>query len=790
MAQKDMFQKKNAASAGRWRKITRKIALTLAGALGLAFVLVFISAWVLVPDPLPQVANWPMSPVLLDDKGDIIHARLSRDQEWCLPVPLSEMGRWLPKVLVAVEDKRFYSHPGVDVLALARAAVQNLRQGRVVSGASTITTQLVRISNPRARVFSTKLLEFMQALKLEQQLTKDEILEYYLNRAPFGGPIRGVEAAARIYFGKKAKELSLGEAALLVGMLKGPTAYRPDRNPKAALARRQKIIRQVARKTGFPQELTDLALAEPLPEYHPLMPQQVWHFADLAFTSLPPEGGIVRSTLNAKVQDLLERTLRERLLGAPADITAAGIVVDNRNASILAYVGNIRFDPVKREQWVDCAQARRSPGSTLKPFIYAEAMARGLIIPATLLADTPLQLGGHAPRNFSLKYQGPVSAGRALADSLNAPAVRVARKIGVKSMLRVLRDAGFALNRKDSEYGDSLVLGAGEVTLHELARAYTTLASLGTDRPLVFTLNELGSTANPEDAHKTRTIPAARHTAARPGNITPEAAWLIAEILRDETRLPFHVLVTQARDLPPVAFKTGTSFGLRDAWTCAYTPTHTVVLWFGKADGGMDERLIGIKLAAPAATHMARRLAAGVKPDQLWYKEPKGIDHVRVCSLSGAAPSPYCTNTRVVPVIASVWRTTPCTLHVLRQNKVVVQWPPELEDYARKRFAKEDFSRAAAIVSPVPGTRFLLAPGAPDQPVPLRAENVTYPVHWYVDDEYLGAQEKADLPLYWFLKPGRSRISLLDSKDRVSAATVDVTDLAETMREEELIMLR
>lgn len=783
-AKKENTARKNAPHTSRLRHL-RNAALTLAAVLVLAFAL----AWGLTPDPLPLVANWPVSPILLDNKGEIIHARLSASDEWCLPVPLSEMGQWLPRVLVAVEDKRFYSHPGVDFLALGRAFFQNVREGRVVSGASTITTQLVRISNPRSRVLSTKFLEFVQAFKLERQLKKDEILEYYLNRAPFGGPIRGVEAASRMYFGKRAKELSLGEAALLVGMLKGPTAYRPDRNPKAALARRQMIIKKVATKTGFPKDLTDLALAEPLPKYKPFMPQQVWHFADLAFTALPEEGGIVHSTLDAKKQRLLEQTLKEALIGAPHDLTAAGIIIDNSSAAILAYVGNIRFDPVKRAQWTDCAQAWRSPGSTLKPFIYAEAMSRGYVIPASLLADTPLRLGGHAPRNFSLKYSGPVSTAKALSDSLNAPAVRVARKVGIKSVIATLRDLGFALKREEADYGDSLILGGGEVTLLELARAYTTLATLGTDRPLVFTTNALGTSASPEDSKKIQITPADA-TTIQPGRIMPEAAYLVSEILRDETRLPFHMQLTQPRDLPPVAFKTGTSFGFRDAWTAAYSPSHTVVVWFGKASGASDERLVGLKIAAPVATRLVRRLAAGVSEGGLWYKEPKGIGHVRVCALSGAAPSPHCLITKTVPNIMSVWRTTPCTMHIWRQNKIMVQWPPELEDYARKRFAKEDFSRAAAIVSPIPGTRFLLSPGAPEQPVPLKAENVTYPVHWYIDGEYLGAQEVSDIPLFWLLKPGTSRITLLDSKDRVTEAEVHVTDLSEKMKEDELIMFR
>ena len=792
--------------------------------------------WLWVPDPLPQVLSWPVSPVLLDNKGNLIHARLSSTQEWCLPIPLSEMGEWLPKTLVAVEDKRFYSHNGVDFLALGRAVFQNLWSRRVVSGASTVSSQLVRLSIPRERTMSTKLLEFLGAMKLERGMSKDQILEYYLNRAPFGGPIRGVEAASRMYFGKRAKELSLGEAALLVGLLKGPTAYRPDRNPRAALARRQQIITKIAEQTGFPEDLKALALEEPLPEFRPGMPDTAWHFADLAFATLPPQGGVVRSTLDMRVQALLERVLEEQLRRAGHDVTAAGIVVDNRTPSIIAYVGNARFNPAARKQWVDCGVAPRSPGSTLKPFIYLGAMDAGHIVPASLLADTPLQLGGEAPRNFDRRYRGPVTAHVALADSLNTPAVRVMRMLGVREALALLHQAGFShLDRLIGDYGDSLVLGAGEVTALELARAYTALANLGLDRPLLLrcgpspegkrnvpegngkktagdgpeayrdrrspqvgALEAYGSSIRPEDLPETSQnggVPSAplpgglaegalQLEAARTGALPParqlysrEAAFLVADVLKDPGRLPFLAQLMQVRENAPVAFKTGTSFGLRDAWPAAYCPTYTVVLWFGRAGGGPDPHLTGISMAAPGAITILRVLGAGIPLEKSWYKTPPGVGHARVCALSGAALSPFCPSSRTVPNIREVWRTVPCSMHILQNGRTALVWPPELEDFNRKRFSQEDLSRKALIVSPMPGSSYLITPGGRMHPIALKAEGVAYPVHWYADGEYIGLQEREDLPLYWMPGGGEHSISLLDSQERVTSITVPVTDL-------------
>lgn len=806
---------------------SRRRTLFLAVFLGVlaACACTAILVWQGVPDPLPAVRSWPVSPVLLDRNGTLIHARLSADREWCLPVPLDEMGEWLPRVLVAVEDKRFHQHNGVDLLALGRATFQNIIAGRVVSGASTISSQLVRLSTPRPRTAAAKVLEFVGAWKLERTLSKREILEYYLNRAPFGGPIRGVEAAARLYFNKRARELSLGEAALLVGLLKGPTAYRPDRNPKAALRRRQQIIRRVAEQTNFPRELTALALEEPLPRFRPSMPAKAWHFADLAFTTLPRKGGIVHGTLDLRLQELLERCLAEQLRHAGENTTAAGVIVENASAAIVAYVGNARFNPVQGIHWVDCAIAPRSPGSTLKPFIYLAAMQDGNIIPASLLADTPLQLGGEAPRNFDRQYRGPVSAHTALASSLNTPAVRVLRMVGVGKALRMLRTAGFThLNREDEEYGDSLVLGAGEVTVLELARAYTTLAALGQDRPLLL-CRRPGPGAGDRPAPGARKqIVAPAITAYRPNDrspvplagvpmpilplpggladlgrqlraaasgdapapkqaYSPGAAFLIAEILKDPGRLPLLAQLTQAREDAPAAFKTGTSFGLRDAWTAAYTPTHTVVVWFGREDGKADSRLLGIAIAAPAALKILRELSANTPRERGWYESPQetadghGVGKVRVCALSGAAPSAYCPSTRETWHIPAVWRTTPCSMHVLREGRRVLVWPPELEDFNRKRFAGEDLSRSVLIVSPMPGARYLITPGGSRLAIPLKAEGVAYPVHWYVDGEYLGKQEREDLPLYWQPTGGEHSVSLLDARERIASATTSVTDL-------------
>jgi penicillin-binding protein 1C len=374
------------------------------------------------------------------------------------------------------------------------------------------------------------------------------------------------------------------------------------------------------------------------------------------------------------------------------------------------------------------------------------------------------------------------------------------------------------------------------VSVLELARAYAALANLGTDRPLLLLRpardSNTGSAARGKGALEhygssvryrageagqgemdvtvfspwetefslpsglaslPRQLKAAA-TGERPlsGQLySPAAAWLIAEILKDPGRLPFLVQLVQAREESPVAFKTGTSFGLRDAWTAAYTPAYTVVVWFGRAGGGPDPGLLGISLAAPAAIKILRTLQPGQGTnriqDQGWYAKPEGVGSVRVCALSGAALSAWCPNSRVVHDIEAVRRTTPCALHVLRDGKTAVDWPPELEDFTQRRFAGEDLSRSALIVSPMPGARYMLTPGGAKHPIALKAEGVAYPVHWYVNGEYLGEQPREDLSLYWQPVGGEHSLSLLDAEDRVAGTLIKVTDLDAVREEERLV---
>ncbi len=689
--------------------------------LGLLFLIVpplfFLSLWERVTPHLESFLVYPHSRAIYDREGKLLRVFLSSDEEWCLPISLPEMGKWLPLLAVEIEDRRFFRHPGVDGFALLRALWQNLKARRVVSGASTITTQLVRLTQPGKRTLGQKMREMLISLKLETMLSKETILESYLNRVPLGGNIRGVEAAALFYFGKKAQSLSLGEAALLVGMLPEPERLRPDKNPERAREKRALLL-QLLRKRGIitPTQYA-IAVNEPLPGNAFGFPQYAYHATEILASSSSLAS--LSSTLSLELQTWLEKAVKESLQPLPREIIACGLVVENATGHILAYVGNGRFLD-NRDNWVDCAQAPRSPGSALKPFVYALAFEQGLLTPSSLLADTPLGLGGHVPRNFDERYRGPVSCRLALAHSLNVPAARVMRAVRPSLFLATLRQLGFAhLDREASFYGDSLILGGCEVTALEMAQAYTALARLGEGVELSLS----------QDA-----VPPRKRV------FSPGATYLIADILADRTRFA-PLYQRKEGSLPLFAFKTGTSYGLRDAWTVAYNPQYTVVVWYGDPTGKPHQELVGLQTATPLAAKIMKKLTRGASP---WYEEPPDIEWREVCALSGKLPSPFCPHRMKAPFLKGISPLAICDLHQLVNGQVVTVWPRELAPFLEGQKSLPPSSPLTpsflSIVSPVHGKRYLPNPLTNNLRLPLKAETKEE-VYWFVDGEFVGKSQ-------------------------------------------------
>ncbi len=709
------------------------------------WALLFLAAFCIVrgvlPPPLPteEVAAIEPSPTVTDRSGHLLWVGLTQADQVCIPLSLDQMGRWLPLVAVEVEDRRFFSHRGVDWIGLARAAWQNLSQRRIVSGGSTLTSQLVRLVRPRERNLASKAVEFLQALGLERKLSKEEILELYLNRAPFGGNLQGAAAGTLAWWGKRPADLSLAEAVTLVALLKGPTRYRPDLYPERLKSRRDLILDDLVRRGRVTETEARLARSEELPRAMSL-PREEFLFVS-QFLRRHPQGGV--STLDPRLQRLVSRGVAAGLRPLPPEITAAAVVVDNQDGSVRAYVGNGRFGDPLPWGWIDCGDAPRSPGSALKPFVYAMALDEGLLSPSSLMADTPLSLSGRAPRNFDLRYRGPVSMADALADSLNVPAVRAMRALGADRFLHRLRNLGFSrLIGDGAHYGDSLVLGGCEVTLLEMARAYRSLAP-GRAGPL-------RCTEGPTE---------------REGRspFSDESAFLVGEILRDGRRLS-RAQRSLLQGRVDMAFKTGTSYGLRDAWAVAWNGKWTVAVWMGDPLGTPHSELVGLSAAVPVVVEIMAALG-GTMADP-----PPGVARRQVCSLSGRPPTSACPRLREAWHIPGLSPSMPCRLHRWQGGEAVTVWPRELAAPG-ERSLKEAPLR---IVSPLEGTTYVVPPWGDPPRIALSCEASQGVVSWFVDGRHVG-DAPAGRPLFWTVTEGRHRIGAVDEAGRSHGVEMNVS---------------
>ena len=700
--------------------------------------------------PLPDVRTYAYSTVTIDRRGDVLNVRLSAADEWCIPVSLDKMGVWTVQVAVELEDKRFYEHRGVDFTAIVRALFYNLRARKVVSGASTITTQLIRIADPRPRTYAVKLSEFWRARRLEGKMSKDEILELYLNRAPFGGNIRGIEAAARVYFGKSAQSLSLSESVLLISILRAPSRFRPDRHPEEAMVLRGRSLALLLKREVITQEMLEIAHSDvPNGRRHP-MPRHAAMASAHAFAAgrLP----LVHSTISSSLQLALEKNFEKSLASYPPEITGAAVVVENASGEVLAYVGNARFGSGLFGSEVDCGNASRSPGSTLKPFLYAVAFERGMLTPASLLADTPLAFRGNAPRNFDLSYRGPVSARAALASSLNAPAVRVLRRLGYASAIDALRRFGFSkIDRESGYYADALILGGCEVSLLELAAAYRTLAQSGIYTPLKWTPIS-------DDAKRVA--------------MSSEASYLTLDILEDTERLLPLYRDSFTEGDEKIAFKTGTSHGLRDAWCVGISKGHTVAVWLGVPEGKGSERLIGLQSAAPILLQIFRDLPETQVPS---LSRSENVYERTVCAISGMLPTNNCLHRTRDLAIRNVSSIELCDIHRSIEGQIVTVWPPEISNWMQTTYENIPFSTPIKITKPLPHSRYRLDKEEERLSILLSAEG-SLPHHWFLDGEFLTTDRKGD-GIFVDVRRGIHSVSVLSGKhtDRSTFEVVDVS---------------
>ena len=538
-----------------------------------ALIAVGCGAWVAALGPAPMGAGLDTSHIVLDRNGHLLRAYATKDGRWRLPATPDEVDPLFLKMLFAYEDKRFYEHHGVDPFAMARAAFQLLTEGHIVSGGSTLTMQVARLLEPRRhRSFYAKLRQVTRALQLEQKLSKNSILSLYLELAPYGGNLEGVRAASLAYFGKEPKRLTVAEAALLVALPQSPEARRPDRHPAAALAARDRVLDRVADDGVVPADEIAMARRKGVPHARKELPVLAPHAAD-EVVSAEPNVTVHRLTIDAFLQRSLQELARDRAHALGRDISVAIVAVDNASNEVRARVASADYFYARRSGQVDMSQSLRSPGSTLKPFIYGLGFEDGLIHPETLIDDRPARYGSYTPENFDLTFQGTVTVRRALQFSLNVPAIAVLDKVGVNRLAARLRQSGAGLILPKGEApGLAMGLGGVGITLSDLTMLYAGLARLGDVAPLV----------ERQDAK----------AGAGRRLLDPVAAWYVGNVL---------IGAPPPDNAPPgrIAFKTGTSYGYRDAWAIGFDGRMTIGVWVGRPDGSPVPGLVGRVSAAP-----------------------------------------------------------------------------------------------------------------------------------------------------------------------------------------------
>ncbi|KAB2950324.1 MAG: penicillin-binding protein 1C, partial [Rhizobiaceae bacterium] len=526
------------------------------------------------PPPLP--ASLTVSTEVVDRDGQLLRAFATPEGRWRFAVDLDAVDRSFVDMLIAYEDKRFWDHDGVDVIALGRAAVQFAGNGRIVSGGSTLSMQLARLMEPREnRTIGAKLRQIFRAVQIEQRLSKREILERYLTLAPYGGNLEGVRAASLAYFGKEPRRLTVSEAALLVALPQLPERRRPDRNPEGARKARDRVLaRMVTAGRLDAAEAARAATEEFVAARRPL-PALAAHTTATALAN-QPFASRLQLTIDRRAQEGLEAVARDAATKLGPKLSVALVVADARSGEILGAVGSADYFDSGRSGWIDMTRAVRSPGSTLKPFIYGLAMEEGLVAQETMIEDRPADFSGYRPRNFDMSYQGDVTVRQALQLSLNVPAIRLLDAVGPARLTARFRQAGVTLKLPPGEApGLAIGLGGVGVSLRDLVQLYTGLANRG---------RAIGLRDGSE--------PAGATIATAATMLSAEAAWQIADIL-------VGVKPPEGAAARGIAYKTGTSYGYRDAWSVGYDGRHVLGVWVGRADAGAVPGLSGYASAAP-----------------------------------------------------------------------------------------------------------------------------------------------------------------------------------------------
>ncbi len=566
----------------------RQIATTLAllCVLLVAGVALWVDRW--IDETVIPPLTLETGVEVLDRDGDLLRAYTVENGRWRLPVSYDAVDPGFVEMLVAYEDRRFWSHPGVDLRSFARAAWQRVTTGRVISGGSTLTMQVARLLEESGTgAWAGKIRQIRLALALERQLSKEDILTLYFHLAPYGGNIEGIRAATLTWFGTEPHRLTAAQSALLVALPQAPTSRRPDRFPEAAEIARNRVLTRAVTYTGLTEAQIAWARNEPIPTTRRDFPTLAAHLADRAILDRPTQG-THHLTLEADLQGQMERLTARAVSDLGPQMSAAIMVMDHETGEILASVGSPDYTDRIRDGFVDMTQAVRSPGSTLKPLIYGLAFDAGILHPETLVSDRPISIAGYAPQNFDDVFRGEVTASDALQLSLNIPAVMLLNELGPHRMLTAMGRADMEVTLPEGEEpGLAIALGGLGTRMEDLMRLYAGIARGGVAAPMHWRAGEA-----PGEGQRI---------------LSETAAWYLGDVLAD---------VIPPANAPRIglSFKTGTSYGHRDAWAFGFDGQHVVGVWMGRADGASVPGAFGAEISAPLLFEAFSRIDERISP--------------------------------------------------------------------------------------------------------------------------------------------------------------------------------
>lgn len=735
-------------------------------------IILLLAGLIIIPvllSPKPSFRS-PLSTVVEGNDGTLLGARIADDGQWRFP-DFEQMPEKFEKSLLTFEDRYFYYHPGINPVALVRAFISNIKAGEIVSGGSTITMQVARIAGGnRQRTYRAKFIEILSALKLELFRSKKKILQMYAANAPFGGNTVGLEAAAWRYAGKSSSDLTWAEAAALAVLPNSPALVFPGRNQELLKSKRDALLKRLYER-GYMDSLTMvLALDEPVPGKPLALPSKASHLTDqLYFTH---RGELIGTTIDPILQERATEIIdaHQKEMAENYIFNSACLIVEVETGNVIAYVGNSTISKNGDHGCdVDIIQSRRSTGSILKPFLYAGLQQSGEILPNTLIADIPTRFPGFSPKNFDRSYSGAVPASSALSQSLNIPAVKMLQKYNPEMFLDLLHRTGFTTFTREADYyGLSLILGGAETSLWDLTGAYASLSR-------VLNNYHINKEYYKDDYHPPVIIPQKESSAVKVNESDPplsaSAIWLTYEALQRVNRPGSETGWQNFSSSADIAWKTGTSFGFRDAWAVGTTPRYVIGVWAGNADGEGRPGLTGIGAAAPVLFDLVSLMETGD-----WFATPyEDMTTITVCRESGFRAGQDCTDTQEISVCINGLRSEPCPYHhMIHLNKegsmqittdcaaaddiLNKEWfvlPPAMEYFYRKKHPEykilppvapgcsvSETIPAMEFIYPTQGIKIFIPRDQTGKPTRIIPEVVhrdpAKKIYWHLDDKYTG----------------------------------------------------